>query len=95
MLQRGQEWQSQAADFHRHKQVGVVGFGIDEVSRAGIQQQDFLYTDLIAYPQLISFYSARKIAAGLGAAFQVYFTSDSRQRITIAIPLGPGRPVTQ
>jgi signal transduction histidine kinase len=67
--------------------IGTVGFAINDTITEALQIPDFVYTDLVKYPQMINFYSAQRRASQLHAKIKVCVLSQERQRIEVTVPL--------
>ena len=67
--------------------VGTQGFTTNDLLAKTIRNDEFLYTDLVNYPQFLNFYAVQKIAWKLKARIRINFISSERQRITILVPI--------
>jgi len=67
--------------------VGIQGFMTSELLPKAVRNDEFLYTDMVNYPQFLNFYAVQKIAWKLKARVRINFISTERQRITILIPI--------
>jgi light-regulated signal transduction histidine kinase (bacteriophytochrome) len=68
--------------------VGVesIGFIVDETLKEALSKSEFIYSDIMNYPQLVNYYAAQKIASGLQA--QVHFhLHDDKQQLSTSIPV--------
>lgn len=66
--------------------VQALGFELDYNMQQVLQQRTSLYSGLLAYPNLINYYAARKIALSLGATMNITFLAGGVQEIYVAIP---------
>ncbi|HEY5917777.1 MAG TPA: histidine kinase dimerization/phospho-acceptor domain-containing protein [Chryseolinea sp.] len=67
--------------------VGTQGFTTNDLLAKTIRNDEFLYTDLVNYPQFLNFYAVQKIAWKLKARIRINFISSERQRITVLVPI--------
>jgi signal transduction histidine kinase len=67
--------------------VGTQGFTTSELLAKTIKDDEFLYTDMVNYPQFLNFFAVQKIAWKLKARIRINFISSEKQRITILIPV--------
>jgi signal transduction histidine kinase len=67
--------------------VGTQGFTTSDLLSKTIRKDEFLYTDMVNYPQFINFYAVQKIAWKLKARVRVNFISLERQRFSILVPI--------
>ncbi|HEX6889478.1 MAG TPA: histidine kinase dimerization/phospho-acceptor domain-containing protein, partial [Chryseolinea sp.] len=67
--------------------VGAQGFATSDLLSKTIRNDEFLYTDMVNYPQFINFYAVQKIAWKLKARVRVNFISSERQRFSILVPI--------
>jgi hypothetical protein len=67
--------------------IGAIGFAISEQMSNALSIPEFSYTDLVRYPQMINFYTAKKKADQLQAAINLSVLSPQRQRITVIVPV--------
>jgi signal transduction histidine kinase len=67
--------------------VGTQGFTTNDLLSKTIRNDEFLYTDMVNYPQFLNFYAVQKIAWKLKARIRINFISSERQRITILVPI--------
>src|SRR5688572_18458588 len=67
--------------------VGTQGFTTNDLLAKTIRNDEFLYTDMVNYPQFLNFYAVQKIAWKLKARIRINFISSERQRITILVPI--------
>lgn len=66
--------------------VGAIGFMINDQLINALNVPDFTYTDLVKYPQMINYYTARKRAEQLHTTIKVSILSTERQRIEVLVP---------
>jgi signal transduction histidine kinase len=66
--------------------IGVHGFEIHDSTREALDQNEFMYTDLIKFPQMINLYAARKICARMNATINTVVISKENHRIVVRIP---------
>jgi hypothetical protein len=67
--------------------VGTQGFATNDLLSKTVRNDEFLYTDMVNYPQFLNFYAAQKIAWKLKARVRINFLSSEKQRITILVPI--------
>ncbi len=67
--------------------VGTQGFTTNDLLSKTIRNDEFLYSDMVNYPQFLNFYAVQKIAWKLKARIRINFISSERQRITILVPI--------
>jgi len=67
--------------------VGTQGFTTSDLLSKTVRNDEFLYTDMVNYPQFINFYAVQKIAWKLKARIRITFISSEKQRITIVVPV--------
>ena len=67
--------------------VGTQGFTTNDLLSKTIRNDEFIYTDMVNYPQFLNFYAVQKIAWKLKARIRINFISSERQRITILVPI--------
>jgi signal transduction histidine kinase len=70
-----------------HIIIDANGFETNQEMHDVIQHGEFIYTDMIHYPQLMNFYAAQKIAWELNAKMRIHFLSMDKQHISILIPV--------
>jgi hypothetical protein len=67
--------------------VGTQGFTTNDLLSKSVRNDEFIYTDMVNYPQFLNFYAAQKIAWKLKARIRINFISSEKQRITIILPV--------
>lgn len=67
--------------------ITSLGFQIDNSIQQAISSQDFMYTNLIQYPQMVNLYAAQKQAGQLHAEITTTVISKENQSIEVLIPL--------
>ena len=63
-----------------------TGFIADETIKEALSS-DFIYSDILNYPQLVNYYTAQKIASGLRSQIQLHLYGDDGQQLNVSIPL--------
>jgi light-regulated signal transduction histidine kinase (bacteriophytochrome) len=63
------------------------GFEISDSFKEAFDHPEFIYTDLIRYPELINLYAAQKQAGHLNAEITTSIISKENQRLEVLIPL--------
>jgi signal transduction histidine kinase len=66
--------------------IGVQGFEICESTQEALKQNEFMYTELIKFPQMINLYAARKISAKMNGTINTVVISKENHRIVVRIP---------
>jgi light-regulated signal transduction histidine kinase (bacteriophytochrome) len=66
--------------------VGAIGFMINDQLINALNVPEFTYTDLVKYPQMINYYTARRRADHLHTSIKVDILSSHKQRIEVIIP---------
>ncbi|HMG94461.1 MAG TPA: hypothetical protein VK589_30585 [Chryseolinea sp.] len=67
--------------------VGTQGFTTSDLLSKTLRNDEFLYTDMVNYPQFLNFYAVQKIAWKLKARVRINFISSERQRFSILVPI--------
>ena len=67
--------------------VGTQGFTTSDLLSKTLRNDEFLYTDMVNYPQFLNFYAVQKIAWKLKARVRINFISSERQRFSILLPI--------
>jgi light-regulated signal transduction histidine kinase (bacteriophytochrome) len=69
--------------------IGIesTGFIADEAIQEALSKSEFIYSDILNYPQLVNYYTAQKIASGLQSQVYLHLYNDNRQQLNVSIPL--------
>jgi light-regulated signal transduction histidine kinase (bacteriophytochrome) len=64
-----------------------TGFIVDQAIKEALSSE-FIYSDIMNYPQLVNYYTAQKIASGLHSQVYLHSSEDNKQQLNVNIPLG-------
>ena len=67
--------------------VESAGFIVNETLKEALSRSEFIYIDILNYPQLVNYYTAQKIATGLQSQIHLDSITDDNQRLRVSIPL--------
>ena len=67
--------------------VITVGFKLTDELLIATRNSSFSYTDLVKYPQMVHFYSAKKLANQLNTTIESVFIAEDKQRLEVRIPI--------
>jgi len=70
-----------------HINVESTGFAVNETLKEALLRSEFIYSDILNYPQLVNYYTAQKIATGLQSQIHVNSITEDNQRLRVSIPL--------
>jgi light-regulated signal transduction histidine kinase (bacteriophytochrome) len=70
-----------------HINVESTGFVVNETLKEALLRSEFIYSDILNYPQLVNYYTAQKIATGLQSQIHVDSITEDNQRLRVSIPL--------
>jgi light-regulated signal transduction histidine kinase (bacteriophytochrome) len=66
--------------------ISAEGFVISEELKAALSRSEFIYSDVLNYPRLVNFFTARKIALGLQCEIKLKIIAEDFQELTFRVP---------
>ena len=75
--------------------VGALGFMVDENLKEALSRSEFIYSDILNYPLLVNYYTAKKMASGFQSQINYQLIADDKQRLWVEIPYTSTSPFKQ
>ncbi len=71
----------------------AMGFIVNETIKEALLRSEFIYSDILNYPQLVNYYTAQKIVSGLQAQIHFELIEEDIQQLSVGILIhGINRP---